>query len=525
MNPKGQMLKSSAVVAFFSLLGALSGILVETCIAANLGLSLRSDTFYVAYTIPYIITNLLGATGQFSLVPFFASLESSPDELETWRGLSYVGNVLFLGLGAIALAGAAASPLIVHGIAPGFTRGQFTEATELSRWLFLIIVPAGIGEVLRSFLLSRHYFALSTATGLMRNGTCIAFILLGFHRFGPQSIFLGYLAGYLLQVAALGFQILKSFRPRYSLTLSAGGKPFRNLRGSGSAQLGGALGWQGVVIFERIIASFLPAGSLTALNYGFRIISTMAELLGGSVGTAALPSLSRAVARQEHQEERRIFRDTLGISLALLSPMMVFCLILSRSIIQLAFQRGNFTPQATLLLAMVLFYYTWSLLPFAFIRILSFNLFARHESGLYLRLAILLYSLNIGFDLIFVGLFRWGARGIPLGMLASMLVTSGLAVRRNLCDLRSTLDAILGRFSLKVVAGTACTALAVWLLRQTLRAPVSTRGNFIYLCLVCGGGSVVFLAGLMVTRAFSRPLWTLFAHRAEPAEGGGPAVM
>ena len=66
-----QLLRGSVVVGFFSLLSAFSGILVETSIAANLGLSIRSDTFYVAYTIPYIISNLLTATSQFSLVPFF----------------------------------------------------------------------------------------------------------------------------------------------------------------------------------------------------------------------------------------------------------------------------------------------------------------------------------------------------------------------------------------------------------------------------------------------------------------------
>jgi peptidoglycan biosynthesis protein MviN/MurJ (putative lipid II flippase) len=90
MHSKQQMLKSSVVVAFFNLLGGLSGILVETSIAANLGLSLRSDTFYVAYTIPYIITNLLTATAQFSMVPFFSSLESSKDENDLWHGFSYV---------------------------------------------------------------------------------------------------------------------------------------------------------------------------------------------------------------------------------------------------------------------------------------------------------------------------------------------------------------------------------------------------------------------------------------------------
>ena len=126
MNPKQQMLRSSVVVAFFNLLGGLSGILVETSIAANLGLSVRSDTFYVAYTIPYIITNLLTATGQFSLVPFFASLESTQDEKELWRGFSYVANILFLGLGHRA-GGHGGFPWIIHGIAPGFTHQEVAD--------------------------------------------------------------------------------------------------------------------------------------------------------------------------------------------------------------------------------------------------------------------------------------------------------------------------------------------------------------------------------------------------------------
>ena len=131
MNPKQQMVRSSVIVAFFNLLGGLSGILVETSIAANLGLSLRSDTFYVAYTIPYIIANLLTATSQFSLVPFFSPLETNQDEKELWHGFSYVNNILFLGLGAIAAIGALAAPWIIHFIAPGFTHQQDALATQL----------------------------------------------------------------------------------------------------------------------------------------------------------------------------------------------------------------------------------------------------------------------------------------------------------------------------------------------------------------------------------------------------------
>ena len=88
MPTRRQIFQSSLVVGFFSLLGGLTGILVDTSIAAQLGLSRSSDTFYVAITVPYIITNLISATGQFSLVPFFAALEARHAAEDLWRGFS-----------------------------------------------------------------------------------------------------------------------------------------------------------------------------------------------------------------------------------------------------------------------------------------------------------------------------------------------------------------------------------------------------------------------------------------------------
>ena len=120
-------------------------------------------------------------------------------------------NILVVGLGSIAVVGVAASPWIIHGIAPGFAHQEDAVATQLSRWLFLIIIPAGIGEVLRSFLLSRHYFALPTASGFIRNVASIVIILVGFHRYGVYSIVVGYMAGYLLQLLILGVPVLSAF--------------------------------------------------------------------------------------------------------------------------------------------------------------------------------------------------------------------------------------------------------------------------------------------------------------------------
>jgi putative peptidoglycan lipid II flippase len=494
------LLWGSAVVGFFSLLSAISGILVETSIAAQLGLSRNSDSFYVAFTIPYIITNLLSATSQFSLVPFFATLDPHDSPEGLGRGVSYVVNLVFLGLGLFAAAGAGGAHWLMRGIAPGFTRPQIELATQLSRWLFLVIVPAGIAETFRSFLLSRHSFVLSSAAGFIRNVVVIAVILWRFDRYGPFSIVLGYLAGYLLQTLVLGVQIAVSFPVRYSLTLTGSGEAFRRLHGAGTAQVGGALAWQVVVLAERMIASFLPAGTLTAVSYGSKILYTMVELLAGSVGTAAMPRLARAALNKGHEEERRTFRDVSEISLFLTSPAVVFSLMLAHNIIRLMFERGHFTPAATGLMSRVFFYYCLSLFPLSFIRLLTFYLFARGEGGAFLRLSILLYSLNLGFDLFYVGVLRLGARGIPLGLLVAALLVFALSIQRNLGDLRQALGWAEVRLASKNLLGAFVAALAVGALRFWIAPPHSGFQDFIYLCELCGTGSVAYLAALAALR-------------------------
>lgn len=495
------LLWGSAVVGSFSLLSGISGILVETSIAAQLGLSRNSDSFYVAFTIPYIITNLLSATSQFSLVPFFSTLDPRDSREGLGRGVSYVLNLVFVGLGLFAAVGVLGAHWLMRGIAPGFTRPQIELATQLSRWLFLIIVPAGIAETFRSFLMSRHSFALSSAAGFVRNIVVIAVILWRFDRYGPFSIVLGYLAGYLLQVLVLGAQVVISFPVRYSLTLRGSGEAFRRLRGAGTAQVGGALAWQVVVLAERMIASFLPAGTLTAVNYGSKILYTMVELLGGSVGTAALPRLARAAVNKAHEEERKTFKDVSEISLFLTSPAVVFCLLLAHNIIRLVFERGNFTPAATGLMSRVFFYYCLSLLPLSFIRLLTFYLFARSESGAFLRLSILLYTLNLGFDLFYVGVLRLGAKGIPLGLLVASALVCALCVTRNLGNIRQALGRAELRVASRNLLGAVLTALAVWALRLWVAPPPSGFRNFMYLCELCGAGSVAYLAVLAALRA------------------------
>jgi putative peptidoglycan lipid II flippase len=267
-----------------------------------------------------------------------------------------------------------------------------------------------------------------------------------------------------------------------------------------------------VVVVERIIASFLPPGTLTALNYAFKILSSLAELLAGSVGTAALAPLARAVALKAEDSARHIFQTALEISLALVSPVLAFCLLLDRPIMRLIFERGNFTPEATALMSTVFFYYSFSLPLIAAFRLLGFYLFARQEMGWFVRLALFYYGLVVVFDLLYVGVLRLGPVGIPLSLLTTLILTMGLALYRNIAGLRADLDRSVGVFATKNLLGCALAGLAVWALRSWMPLPRTGLDNLIYLVELCGAGTLVFFGTLAASRAV--PLSELTAWRA-----------
>lgn len=515
MYDKRQMFRSSVLVGVLSFLGSLTGILVEISIAAHLGLSRSSDTFYVAFTIPYVVTNLLKATGQFSLVPFFASLDVQPNQQELWQGFSYAANVLFLAMAAVAGVGALTAPWLIRGLAPGFNRSETVEATHLCRWLFLLLLPAGLTEAIRSFLLSQHRFAVPASGNFFRNLTVIASILLTFPRLGFYSIVFGYLAGYLVQLGILAAQLFALFPVRYSLTLAGSGEAFRNLRGAGAAQFTAALGWQGLVVVERMIASFLPPGTLTALAYGVKIMSTLVEVLAGSLGTAALPTLARAYARQQTDALRHAVRNVMEIGLITLPPAMVFCLMLPKNIIRLIFERGNFTSQAASLMSQVFFYYSLCMILYAAVRMLNFYLFARNESSLFLRLVTLQYGINVAADLLYVGIFHWQVAGIPLGLLTSVLVTCGVAYAKDAGGLRENLDRAMAAYGLKAATAACLAAFWVFGLKGEVAVAASGLGNFLFLCEACGGGVVIFLAAMWGLRAIKLSQIASFWQRIE----------
>ena len=113
-------------------------------------------------------------------------------------------------------------------------------------------------------------------------------------------------------------------------------------------------------IAEQVLLSYLPAGSITIVAYGYRLISAVGgTIFFRSVMVTLLPRLTAAESRPA--ELANLARQGLRIMLALSLPLTAFIAVLATPGALVVFQRGRFTRADALLLGAVITLYSASL--------------------------------------------------------------------------------------------------------------------------------------------------------------------
>jgi putative peptidoglycan lipid II flippase len=95
-----------------------------------------------------------------------------------------------------------------------------------------------------------------------------------------------------------------------------------------------------------LFASFLPTGSVSYLYYGQRLAEIPQGMFALAIASAALPSLSDAVANGDEDEAKRLFRHALRLSLFVAVPATVALAVLAEPATTVFFGRGHYDAAA-----------------------------------------------------------------------------------------------------------------------------------------------------------------------------------
>jgi putative peptidoglycan lipid II flippase len=354
------------------------GLVREQVFAALFGAGHAYDAFVVAYRIPNLLRDLF-AEGALSaaFVTVFTDFKTRLGRELTWRLARNVITAVVLLVGAICLAGMFFSRDIVL-LMTAERYLQVPGQIELTTLMTVIMVPFLLMVALSAVSMGMlntmgKFFVPSIASCFFNLGSIIVGVALTIAapRFGYTPIVgmaWGVIAGGILQVMIQIPSLRREgFRYRPLLDLADPG-----LRRILLLMLPAVLGFAAPQINNFVntwFASSCEPGSLSWLQYAYRVLWFPIGLVGSSLAVATIPVMSRHASTGDTGSLRQAYTSSTVMSFILSVPAMCGLIFLARPIIRVLFERGEFLSLDTEKTALALCFYALSLFAFSALKI------------------------------------------------------------------------------------------------------------------------------------------------------------
>jgi putative peptidoglycan lipid II flippase len=375
------------------------GYVRDVVIAVVFGAGPVTDAFFVAFRIPNVLRRLL-AEGALStaVVPVFTDYAATRPRPEVLRMLRAVFGAALLALAVTTLLGVMAAPALLWVMAPGFGADarQMALATALTQLMFPYLLLVGLAALAMGALNAHgRFFAAALGPAVLNVGMITGG--LGLARYLDPPVFglaVGVLMGGVGQVAVQ----VPSLRRAGLLVSPAVDLSHPALTRVGRLLLPAVFGLAAVqvtVFVNTLLASLLPAGSISFLYYADRVMELPLGVFGIALASAALPAMARQAATGETREVAGTLNFTLRLAAFITVPAAVGLVMLRVPVIRVLFQWGRFEAPHTTATADALAAYAVGLAGFTAARIAAQVFYAVGTPGVAVRLGFASVLANV----------------------------------------------------------------------------------------------------------------------------------
>jgi putative peptidoglycan lipid II flippase len=373
-----QVAKSAGSVGIAVFSSRILGLIREQVMAVLFGAGTYMDAFVVAFRIPNLLRDLF-AEGALSaaFVTVFTDFDQKKGPEATWRLANNVLICLTLLLSVITLLGMIFSENIIRIMAPDFDliQGKIALTQLLTNIMFPFLVLISMAAVVMGILNTKgRFFIPAMASTFFNLGSIVGGVSLAWWAapaFGQPPIVgmaFGTLLGGFLQLA---IQLPSLQRSGFAW------RPYLNLKDEGLRRIMilmipaviGLSATQINIFINTNFAARCAEGSVSWLNYAFRLMQFPIGIFGVAISIAALPVISRQVSQGDLGALKSTYVSSLIMAFLLTIPASFGLAFLAKPIIRIIFEHGRFNAADTLHTAEALAFYAVGLFAYSSIKI------------------------------------------------------------------------------------------------------------------------------------------------------------
>lgn len=454
-----------------TMLSRILGVVRESVFAHLFGAGFASDAFNVAFRIPNFLRDLFAESAlSAAFVPAFVTSLRAGDRERSWRFAANTLNTLVLVLTVAVALGVAFAPWVVRGIALGFADepAKFALTVTLTRLMFPFLLLVAMAAWAMGVLNAGGRFFLPATAPAAFNVVSAALPFAAYAWLKSRGIepivgmawgvTIGAAAQFLVQVPGLTAMGLR-WRP----VLDWRDPELRAVVRRWLPMILGFATWQVNFLVNTFLLTFLREGSVTWVNYAYRIQHLPAGLFGAAIGSVAIAEYAHGTAGTDARALRGRFGHAMGLVSVLTLPSALLLAALAVPVVRLIYEHGRFTPADTLLTAQALALYCLGIWPAAATRNCAAGFYSVGDTRTPALVAIGTVGANIVINLVLMR--HIGFLSFPLAAGATQMANFGLLfllLRRRTGGLggRNLLGLGIRALVAAAIAGAAALACA-----------------------------------------------------------------
>lgn len=478
--------KGTIIIVLVGILAKVASFISEAIMAAYLGTTYQSDAYYMIASIQTVIYPMMSIGIWNVFLPLYkghiAKGEKELAETITNKALSFFTVISI----AVVILLIIFAPIVVSIVAPGFkgeTRTLCIKLVRISAPMYIFIIASA---VYASILQCHNKFLGSQIREVASHIPTIIAAIFFYKNFGINAMAIALVvAGVLRLVIELPFV---TWGYKYKPDFKFKSKEFilmlkrlpSALISAGVAQLNS--------LVDKAMASTLPTGTVSGLNYGHKLMNVFSGLLSSAIATAMYPQMIELISLNKKDELGKLIVKIINIFCVMMFPITIACVLFRTELVAAVFQRGAFDESSTALTSNVFALYSIGLFFVACNTVIS-NVFYGNgdtKTPMYISLANL--GINVVLNLCFIHFL--GVNGLALATSLSAIITFILRVQasRKYVTLKRRLMTITA-IKVFIASITACMIprILFWAF------PIN---KYLVLLFSAGIGIVVYLVGV-----------------------------
>lgn len=425
MSSKKNIIKIGTILIAVTFISKMTGFFRELLLGIKFGASFIADSYVIAMTIPSIIFTSLIVAAMTCFIPIYSEIKIKEGEQEAIKFTNNALNIIILiSLVFISIV-LLFTDSIIGIVANGFEGKTLTLAIELLQITAISMLFSGISQIGMGFLQAKESFIVPTANNILANILVIIAFLFS-NKIGIKGIAIVSVVGAFTQIIIQYPYMIKNGY-KYKLYLNFKDKYINKLARLFIPILMSTAVLEINLLVDRMLASQLIEGSISALNYANKINMFVFGILSVSISTIAFPKLSECNAENKKREFENLSNSIINIITVTTVPILTFIIFFNKDIVRALFSYGRFDEYAVNMTSTALLFYSIGMIFMGYRDALNKIYYSMHNTKTPMINSIIATIFNIVLSIILVRSMKHN--GVALASSIALIITTVLLVK------------------------------------------------------------------------------------------------